>query len=124
MKKISAVLLLIFLVSIHPGCMAAAVDAKLPSGKTLRISFYPGGQTLDDLLIIGGLNYFGKAQYQIDDPLGDIGFRLKGGARVQAECISIGKNIVGDNECKIYKVYRSSFSLIPQGTIIPRPQLF
>ena len=120
MKKwnVAFILMSLFL----SGCLAGAFDAKLPNGKTLRISFYPGGQTLDDLMIIDGLNFFGKAQYQIDDPLGDIGFRLKGGTRVQAECTSVGKNIIGENECKLYKVYRSSFPLIPKETIIPRPQ--
>lgn len=47
--------------------------------KTSTVMFYPGGDILDDLLIIDGVNYFGKAHYQIDDPLADIGFRLNDG---------------------------------------------
>ena len=92
--------------------------------KTLTAMFYPGGDVLDDLLIIDGENYFGKAQYQINDPLGDIGFRFNSGERVQAECAQIGKDIIGNDECKLYEVYRSDFALIPEEVQIPRPQMF
>jgi hypothetical protein len=105
-------------------CIPAAIDAKLPSGSALKISFYPGGTALDDLIIIDGKNYFGKAEYQMQDPLGDIGFRLKSGERVQAECKEIGKDLMGKDECKSYTVYRSSFPLIPEGTILPRPDIY
>ncbi len=111
-------LVLLILIS---GCMPSEIEAQLPAGGTLKLAYYPGGSALDDLLIIEGTNYFGKAQYQFDDPLGDIGFRFNDGQRVQAECTNVGKNIIGDDECKIYTVYRSSFPLLPEGTILPRP---
>ncbi|MDU8927011.1 hypothetical protein RXV86_06415 [Alisedimentitalea sp. MJ-SS2] len=82
--------------------------------------FYPGGNTIDDLLIVDGVNHFGKAQYQIDDPLGDIGFKFSTGERIQAECVREGKNIIGDPECQRYEVYRSSFDPI-DGTQADRP---
>lgn len=44
--------------------------------------------------------------------------------RVQAECIKVGENIVGDPECKRYEVYRSSFKAIPVGSIADRPEAF
>ena len=86
--------------------------------------FYPGGGNLDDLLIYQGQNYFGTAQYQIDDPLGDIGFRLNSGERIQAECNVIGENIIGEGECKRYEVYRSSWETIPEGTVVDTPEMF
>ena len=92
--------------------------------KTLNVMFYPGSDILDDLLIIDGENYFGKAQFQLDDPLGDIGFRMNNGQRVQAECSKVGKDWLDEDECKEYTVYRSSFALIPEGVRIPKPSLF
>ena len=106
------------------GCMPADIVGRKPDGREVRVMFYPGGETLDDLIIIGGVNYFGKAQYQINDPLADIGFRLKSSERVQAECIATRKDFAGDDECAQYKVYRSSFDLIPVGTIFDRPSTF
>lgn len=76
------------------------------------------------MVIFDGVNYFGKAQYQVDDPLGDIGFRLSSGERVQAECIEQGKDFIGQTECKTYEVYRSSWSLVPEGALFPRPSVF
>lgn len=116
-------LLLVASVLLVAGCMPALIKLKLPDGSTLEMSFYPGGQTLDDLLIINGKNYFGKAQFQMDDPEGDIGFRLNDGQRVQAECIEMGKDIIGQPECKHYQVYRSNFPLIPVGARAPRPAM-
>ena len=92
--------------------------------KTLQVMFYPGGDVLDDLIIIDGVNYFGKAQYQIGDPLSDMGFRFNSGKRVRAECMQNGKNILGEDECKLYEVYRSDFELIPKGSRTPRLQLW
>ena len=63
-------------------CMPSEVKGTKPDGSSITLQFYPGGSRLDDLVIIAGKNYFGKAQYQTDDPLGDIGFRLKSGERV------------------------------------------
>lgn len=88
------------------------------------VMFYPGGDILDDLLIIDGVNYFGKAQYQFDDPLADIGFRFNDGARVRAECVLVGKDIIGEDECKLYEIFRSDFPLMPEGVRVPRPQMF
>jgi len=97
------------------------------------VTFYPGGDVLDDLIIIDGVNYFGKAQYQIGDPLSDMGFRFNSGKRVRAECLQTGKNILGEDECKLYEVFRSDFlyevfrsdfELIPKGSRTPRLQLW
>ncbi len=106
------------------GCVSLPISGNLPNGQTLEVKFYTGGQKLDDLLIIDETNYFGKAQYQMDDPVGDVGFRFNDGKRVQAECTSVGKDIIGKDECKIYTVYRSNFDLIPEGTVFPRPSLY
>ena len=106
------------------GCFPAEVTLENSATRTPTILFYPGGDVLDDLLIIDGVNYFGKAQYQIDDPIGDIGFRINDGRRVQAECIRQGKDIIGEVECKRYEVYRSSFDLIPVGAQANSPSMF
>ncbi len=106
------------------GCMPAALVGTKPDGGTIEVNFYPGGSILDDLAIIDGTNYFGTAQYQIDDPLGDVGFRLLDDRRVQAECVETGKNFMGDEECKRYEVYRSSFDLLPEGTTFSAPEMF
>ena len=90
----------------------------------MDVLYYPGGNILDDLLIIDGVNYFGKAQYQLTDPLGDIGFRFNDLRRVRAECIQVGKNVIGDDECAVYEVFRSDFSFMPVGMRIPRPKQF
>lgn len=78
-------------------CVPTAIEAHLSSGSTLKISFYRGGSALDDLMIIDGQNYFGKSEYQMQDPLGDIGFRLNSGERVEAECKVIGKDLSGED---------------------------
>ena len=104
--------------------MPAAIQVHKPDGSTLDVAFYPGGNTLDDLVIISGQNYFGKAAYQFDDPLGDIGFTFATGEKVRSECTSIGKDLIGQEVCKLYEVYRSNFELIPEGTTVPRPQLY
>jgi hypothetical protein len=106
------------------GCMAADVYGTTPAGSRVQIRFYPGAPTLDDLMIIGGVNYFGTAQYDYDDPIGDIGFRLLSGERVQAECAQVGRDTIGQQECRIYSVYRSTFNLIPVGTTFAAPSLF
>jgi hypothetical protein len=106
------------------GCMPAEIIGQKPDGNEIRLMFYPGGSILDDLIIIDGVNYFGTAQYQMDDPIGDVGFRLKSGERAQAECVSVRKNFMGDDECARYEVYRSSFDLIPEDTTFSRPEMF
>ena len=106
------------------GCIPAEIIGQKPDGSEIRLAFYPGGSILDDLIIIDGTNYFGTAQYQMDDPLADVGFRLNSGERAQAECVSVRENFVGDDECARYEVYRSSFDLIPEGTTFNRPEMF
>jgi hypothetical protein len=106
------------------GCMNAVIVGTRPDGSEIRLLFYPGGSILDDLIIIDGVNYFGTAQYQVDDPLADVGFRLKSGERVQAECVSVVKNFMDKDECARYEIYRSSFGLIPEGSIFDRPKMF
>ena len=105
-------------------CMPAEVIGQKPDGQEVRVMFYPGGTVLDDLIIIDGVNYFGSAQYQIDDPVGDVGFRLSSGERVQAECVSTRKDFIGNDECVRYEVYRSSFDLIPMGSTFNAPSIF
>lgn len=79
------------------------------------LMFYFGGSKLDDLVIFVGQNYFGKGQYQIDDFLVDVGFWLEDGMWIQVECILIGKDMMGDLECKEYIVYCLIFLLIFEG---------
>lgn len=123
MKLVRPSLFAAILVPLLSGCFPTEFSIAA-NDKILNVMFYPGKDILDDLLIIDGVNYFGKAQYQIDDPLGDIGFRFNDGDRVRAECFQTGKDILGDEECKLYEVYRSDFELIPEGIKIPRPQIF
>jgi len=106
------------------GCFPAEITLEDAATQSPKILFYPGGDVIDDLLIVDGENHFGKAQYQIDDPMGDIGFRLNDDRRVQAECILQGQDIIGQPECKRYEVYRSSFDMIPEGTRANRPSMF
>lgn len=106
------------------GCYSSEIYLELPDSKIKPVQFYTGSDNLPDLLIVDGVNYFGKAQYQIDDPMGDIGFRLETGERVQAECIKLGKNFIDEDECKLYEVYRSSFDPIPVGTRAEPPSMF
>ncbi len=103
------------------GCVPSEVVGQKPNGESVVALFYPGGAALDDLLIIDGKNYFGKAQYQIDDPVGDVGFRLKSGEKFQAECTQQGPNIIGQPECKKYTIFRSTFPLLPVNTVFSKP---
>lgn len=121
LSSIRSTLLLAMCLTIA-ACSPAKIQGSLPSGGTIEMAFYPGGNQLDDLVIIDKTNYFGKAQYQMNDPLGDIGFRFTSGDRVQAECTTVGKNIIGKPECQQYTVYRSTFALIPEGTTFLRPK--
>lgn len=117
-KYLSACPIAIFLLT---GCIPSEIISQKPSGEKVVAQFYPGGNALDDLLIIGGKNYFGKAQYQPNDPMGDIGFKFKTGERFQAECTQQGKNIIGQLECKKYTIYRSTFPILSEKTSITRP---
>lgn len=119
MKKVVAIA--IGAVFALTGCLPSEIVGQKPNGEKVVVMYYPGGTALDDLLIIAGKNYFGKGQYQMDDPVGDVGFRFKSGERFQAECVQQGKNIIGQPECKKYSIYRSSFPLLPEKTIILRP---
>lgn len=105
------------------GCMSAKLKVTRPDGKTLPVTFYTGNQLtgVDDLLVIEGKNYYGTVGYQMNDPLGDLSFRFEDGKKVQGECVEPGKNLIDQPECKLYKVYRSNFDLIPEGSTIPRP---
>ena len=112
-----------FTISSLSACMPTELE--IDNGKNmLTVKFYPGGDIIDDLLIINGVNYFGKAQYQFDDSLADIGFRFNDGKRVRAECIQVGKDFIGEDECKLYEVFRSDFELLPEQTKIPQPDIF
>ncbi|MDD7911535.1 hypothetical protein PUV47_16515 [Pseudovibrio exalbescens] len=104
--------------------MPALIEGVSPNGKKLEFKYYPGGDKLDDLLIIEGKNYFGTAQYQMDDPLADIGFRFNKGIKVQAECIRTRRNFIDEIECVEYEVYRSSFDHVPEGSKFFMPELF
>lgn len=106
------------------GCFPTDLSGARPDGGRVELMFYPGGGMLDDLVIIEGRNFFGKGQYQVDDPLADVGFRLNGGERVRAECSTVGKDVLGQPECAEYTVYRSDFAPIPEGTRFARPQMF
>lgn len=117
-KLLSCLIPVCFVVS---GCVPSEINALKPNGEKVTAMFYPGGNSLDDLLIINGKNHFGKAQYQIDDPLADVGFRFQTGERFQAECAKRGKDIIGQPECKLYVVFRSNFPLLPEKTQIQRP---
>lgn len=105
-------------------CFPTDLTGETPDGSQIELMFYPGGSRLDDLVIYDGHNYFGKGQYQNNDPLGDIGFRLTSGERVQAECKTVGQDIMGDPECKRYIVYRSTWKVVPEGTEFGRPEMF
>lgn len=111
-------------IALLSGCNSAPVSGVGPDGEEISLSFYSGGSSLPDLVIFDGQNYFGKAMYQFDDPLGDIGFRFEDGKRAQAECTKIGPNSIGKDECKEYTVYRSSFVPIPEGSRFERPKMF
>lgn len=119
--KIAAIISASLLVG---GCMPSEIHGTLPTGGTVTMQFYPGGSILADLVIFQEQNYFGTAQYQFDDPLGDIGFRFDSSERVQAECILVGPDIIGQDECKRYEVYRSSWDEVPEGTLFDRPNMF
>ena len=122
--KLKSITTASFLAILLSGCFPAEVSLRGAKTEDATILFYPGGNRLDDLLIVDGVNHFGKAQYQMDDPLADVGFRFNSGERVQAECVKIGEDIIGQPECKRYEVYRSSFDAIPVGTNAARPEMF
>jgi hypothetical protein len=86
-------------------CFPSDIDGRAVDGTSLSLLFYSGGNRIDDLIIYEG-------------------FRLNSGARVQAECVLIGKDIIGNDECKRYEVYRSSWVIIPEGAIFDRPEMF
>lgn len=106
------------------GCFPADLTGTKPDGGRVGVKFYPGGSALDDLVIVGDRNFLGKGQYQMDDPLADVGFRMNDGPRIQAECTLTGKDIMDQPECKQYTVYRSDFEPIPVGTVFLRPEMF
>lgn len=118
MQRLLATAALGILAACHP----AKVTLQNAATKDPEILFYSGSSTLDDLLIVDGVLHFGKAQYQVDDPLGDIGFRFNSGERIQSECIEQGETFLGDPKCLRYEVYRSSFDAIPIGTQAQRPE--
>lgn len=124
LKVFPRLLSVIVAASTLSACFPSDIQGTTADGKDISLMFYPGGNKLDDLIIHDGQNFFGKGQYQIDDPLGDIGFRFRSGERVQAECKTVGKDIMGDDECKRYHVYRSDWPIIPEGSEFDRPEMF
>lgn len=106
------------------GCFPTDLTGVRPDRTKIAMMFYPGGNRLDDLIIIEGRNYFGKGQYQMDDPFADVGFRMNEGPRIQAECTLKGKDVMDQPQCKEYTVYRTDFDLIPEGTRFARPEMF
>lgn len=78
---------------------------------------------MPDLLIINGESYYGKAQYQWDEPLADIGFRFVDDRRIRAECLRSAKDVLGMEKCALYEVFRSDFEFIPAGIQVPNPTL-
>ncbi len=105
-------------------CIPSEIRGKTEDDEIIVMQFYSGGSALDDLVIHKGINYFGKSQYQIGDPLGDIGFRFNNGKRVQAGCILVGTDFLGLEECKRYKIYHSSWEKVPAGAIFDRPKTY
>lgn len=102
-------------------CIPSYTELTNANGQELVVLFYPGGEVIPDLLIINGVNHFGSAQYTFGDPLADIGFRFQTGEKVNAECVSARKDILGEDECAVFQVYRSDFDAFPVGTNIPNP---
>jgi hypothetical protein len=44
--------------------------------------------------------------------MGDIGSTLIGGRKIRSECISKGKDLIGQEVSKLYEVFRSNLELI------------
>lgn len=70
-------------------CIPTSVKLTNADGHDMLVMYNPGGTSLPDLVMINGTYYFGKAQYQLDDPLADI----------------------GQDRCALYEVFRSDFKL-------------
>ncbi|WP_375698411.1 hypothetical protein [Pseudophaeobacter sp. TrK17] len=62
---------------ITQACIPTSVKLTNADGHDMLVMYYPGGTSLPDLVMINGTYYFGKAQYQLDDPLADCQGRRK-----------------------------------------------
>lgn len=122
MKK---VLVAVLGLAVLAGCQAQTIKFDKPGGETVEVLTYPGGSYADDLMIVNGVNYFGKIGFDMNDALTDLSWRGNNGTKVQAECVETGKADYTDEiECVMYEVYRSTFDLIPSGTTFRAPKRF
>ena len=121
MKKLLLALSAMFMVA---GCQTDNIDIKLPSGETLKATFYDGSSSnnVPDLLIVNGINHFGTLSYDQQNKLGDISFAFNTGEKIRAECIdSYLPKYSDDKKCAKYEIYRSSFTPIPAGSTFDNP---
>ena len=102
-------------------CQSNKIEATLPSGEKIAVTFYDGDNNVDDLLIVRSFNYDGKASYDMNDPLTDIAFRFNDGRKIQAECTHTKSSYGDKKRCAAYVVYRSSFKHLPEGTTFAAP---
>jgi hypothetical protein len=106
------------------GCVPALLEGTRPDGSAIDAMFYPGGGPLKDLLIVDGVNHFGKADVDDNDPLADVAFTAEGGGRVHAVCKASRKVQHEDqtvDRCTRYEVTDSDFAPIPAGSIFGEP---
>jgi hypothetical protein len=106
------------------GCVPALLDGTRPDGSAIHAMFYPGGGPLKDLLIVDGVNHFGKADVDDNDPLADVAFTAEGGGRVHAVCKASRKAQEEDqtvDRCTRFAVTDSTFAPIPAGSVFGEP---
>ena len=107
-------------------CKSQNIEISKPDGTKQVITYYKGSDEVPDLLIIDGVNHFGKVSYDDDDPLTELAWRGEDGTKANAECVKQGaqKNLKDKIECKLYEVYRSTSDLIPAGSTFDPPSKF
>ncbi|WP_319530956.1 hypothetical protein [uncultured Cohaesibacter sp.] len=123
MIRLATGLVALFMLMTMGACVPTAIKGQKPDHTPISLLFYPGGVSLDDLVIIDGVNYFGKIETIPNEPLDDLKFTLKSGAIFIAECTAIGTNKADQQQCEEYDVYRSDDEdLLPERTVFYRPR--
>lgn len=115
-------ILTLALTSLLAGCVSMEIEVNLPEGRTQAARFYFGDGHVDDLLILGGRNHYGRLRYPINQPTGDLRFEFLSGASIRARCVEFGWDTFGQPICNGFEVTQSNFQPIPVGSRASRPK--
>ncbi|WP_319498923.1 hypothetical protein [uncultured Cohaesibacter sp.] len=124
MKRSIGLTLAILPLMLMTACVPVKISGQKPDGTKVRLLFYPGGDKLQDLVILDDHNYFGTVSELDNAPANDLQFTLSDGRTFAAECTAVQVDAANNPKCMEYEVYRSEDDAIPERTVFYRPRWY